>query len=74
MRPERLGIRDTFLALLTILDRCEVDHAFIGALPVLAWGRTRGFAGEPLDWGFLDHWAAEWGIEAELRPYRERFA
>jgi hypothetical protein len=186
----RLGIRDTFLALLAILDRCEVEHAFIGALPVLAWGRTRAttdialvilaesgwdrfehqlgaggfatikevgpaeagdplpdivmfrrsetgaaridvfiaktefervvvagarttevlgrpvrlarpeasiiykliarrpkdlddvegifearrYAGEPLDWGFLEHWASEWGIEPELRPYRERFA
>jgi len=32
---ERLGIRDTFLVLLAVLERCGVEHAFIGALPVL---------------------------------------
>ena len=33
---------------------------------------ARAAAGDPLDWEFLDHWAAEWGIEDRLAPYRER--
>ena len=32
---------------------------------------ARQAAGERLDWTFLDHWAAEWGITERLAPYRD---
>jgi len=35
---------------------------------------ARRAAGDPLDWAFLEHWAAEWGILDRLTPYRSRFA
>jgi hypothetical protein len=34
-------LRSTFLFLVALLERTGVAHAFIGALPVLAWGRVR---------------------------------
>ncbi len=34
---------------------------------------ARAAAGDPLDWGFLDHWAEAWGISDRLEPYRVRF-
>jgi hypothetical protein len=34
-------LRSTFLSLVALLERTRVAHAFIGALPVLAWGRVR---------------------------------
>jgi formylglycine-generating enzyme required for sulfatase activity len=36
-----LDLRGTFLAVLEALREAGVAHAFIGALPVLAWGRVR---------------------------------
>lgn len=34
---------------------------------------ARQAAGQPLDWGFLAHWAEEWGISDRLAPYESRF-
>jgi hypothetical protein len=34
---------------------------------------TRAAAGEAMDWGFLDEWAAAWGIEEKLAIHAERF-
>jgi hypothetical protein len=36
-----LELRDAFLAVLDALGETGIAHAFIGALPVLAWGRVR---------------------------------
>jgi hypothetical protein len=36
-----LALRDTFRAVSGALTETSVGHAFIGALPVLAWGRVR---------------------------------
>ena len=34
---------------------------------------ARQAAGDALDWEFLDHWAAEWGIADRLDSYKARF-
>jgi len=34
---------------------------------------ARRTAGELLDWAFLDHWAAEWGLTERLARYRAEF-
>lgn len=34
---------------------------------------ARRAAGDTLDWDFLDHWAAEWGIAEKLSPFADRF-
>ncbi|MBI1814992.1 MAG: hypothetical protein HYR72_08450 [Deltaproteobacteria bacterium] len=34
---------------------------------------ARRIANDPLDWRFLEHWSAEWGIEDRLAPYRVRY-
>ncbi|MBI3181938.1 MAG: hypothetical protein HYZ28_07320 [Myxococcales bacterium] len=33
---------------------------------------NRILGGHPLDWPFLERWAAEWGIEDRLAPYKEK--
>jgi hypothetical protein len=34
---------------------------------------SRKLAGEALDWELLERWAAEWGIEGRLHPWRTKF-
>ncbi len=41
MSKTPLDLRGTFLAVLRALAEEGIAHAFIGALPVLAWGRVR---------------------------------
>lgn len=41
MSGATLDLRGTFLAVVDALAEADVPHAFIGALPVLAWGRVR---------------------------------
>lgn len=36
-----IDLRGTFLTVVAALGDAQIDHAFIGALPVLAWGRVR---------------------------------
>lgn len=41
MNDSALDLRGAFLAVLDALGDAGIAHAFIGALPVLAWGRVR---------------------------------
>lgn len=41
MSPPALDLRGAFLAAIDALAKSRISHAFIGALPVLAWGRVR---------------------------------
>ncbi len=41
MNESTLDLRGTFLAVVQALAEERIAHAFIGALPVLAWGRVR---------------------------------
>ncbi len=41
MSPRRRGLEETFRRVVDALRESELPHAFIGALPVLAWGRVR---------------------------------
>ena len=41
MKDEAFELRGAFLAVLDALRDAGIAHAFIGALPVLAWGRVR---------------------------------
>lgn len=41
MSEEALDLRGTFRAVVDVLAEIGLPHAFIGALPVLAWGRVR---------------------------------
>ncbi len=38
---DTIDLRGTFLTVVAALGNAQIDHAFIGALPVLAWGRVR---------------------------------
>ena len=41
MSTASLDLRAIFVAVVQVLTEEEIPHAFIGALPVLAWGRVR---------------------------------
>lgn len=41
MSESQLDLRQTFRAVIEAAGETGVSHAFIGALPVLAWGRVR---------------------------------
>jgi hypothetical protein len=43
-----LDVQGTFLAVVEALDESGVPYAFIGDLPVLAWGRVRATTGHAL--------------------------
>ncbi len=44
-------------------DNDDVEHVL----------EARRYAGDVLDWSFIDYWAAEWGISDRLAPWRARF-
>ena len=48
MSEPALDVQGTFLAVVEALDESGVPYAFIGALPVLAWGRVRATTGHAL--------------------------
>lgn len=41
MSTRSLDLREIFIAVVEVLTQERIPHAFIGALPVLAWGRVR---------------------------------
>jgi Nucleotidyl transferase of unknown function (DUF2204) len=51
-----LELRGTFLAVLEALREAGVAHAFIGALPVLAWGRVRATTDIDVVVSIVDDW------------------
>lgn len=56
MSEPTLDLRGTFLAVVRALHEEGIAHAFIGALPVLAWGRVRATTDIALVVAISDDW------------------
>jgi len=48
-------------------------HRAKDLLDVASIFEARKIAGDALDWSFIDHWCAEWGITDRLAPWRAQY-